>query len=103
MLNPGATHRFKIAVMAGVFALCGATFVMPGAERAAFADEAPIRAGTLLVARGDFELQKVVITRGSKVQVTSATNKTADVVLPDGYVLRRIALNRIRYFFEVVQ
>jgi hypothetical protein len=71
---------------------------------AAYADdEAPVKAGATLVARGDCEVQKVTITRGAKVQVTAATAKTADIALPDGYVLRRVPLSQLRYFFDVAR
>ena len=71
---------------------------------AAHADEeAPVKPGTTLVARGDCELQKVTITRGAKVEVTAASSKSADIALPDGYVLRRVPMSRIRFFFDVVR
>ncbi|MEZ4297496.1 MAG: hypothetical protein R3B70_21220 [Polyangiaceae bacterium] len=79
----------------------GASAVGPSA---ALADEdAPIRSGSTLVARGDCELEKVTISRGSRVQVTAIGGDKASIVLPDGYVLRNIGIRRIRYFFDVVR
>ncbi len=66
-------------------------------------EEVPLSVGTTLVARSDCELQKVVIARGAKLHVTGSAAKTVDVALQDGYVLKRIPMGRIRYFFDVVR
>lgn len=66
-------------------------------------DDAPVTPGATLVARGDCELQKVTITRGAKVQVTASSSKSADIALPDGYVLRRVPMSQLRYFFDVAR
>lgn len=66
-------------------------------------EDAPVTAGATLVARGDCELQKVTITRGAKVQVTASSSKSADIALPDGYVLRRVPMSQVRYFFDVAR
>jgi len=66
-------------------------------------DDAPVKVGTQLVARSDCELQKVVIARGARVEVTASATNSVDVALPDGYVLHKVPITRIRYFFEVVR
>ena len=77
---------------------------LTGDESVAHADEdAPVTPGATLVARGDCELQKVTITRGAKVQVTASSSKSADIALPDGYVLRRVPMSQLRYFFDVAR
>lgn len=86
------------------FAVTVAAVPTLAAPSAAFADEeAPIKAGATLVARGDCELSKVTITRGSKVEVTTVAGDKANIVLPDGHVLARIPIKRLRYFFEVAR
>lgn len=89
------TFAITIAVVTGSAA---------GDVPAAHADEeAPVQTGATLVARADCELQKVTITRGAKVHVTASSVKSADIALPDGYVLRRIPLTQLRYFFDVAR
>jgi hypothetical protein len=101
-----ALHRLsRAALFAAVIAAGAVSGAHFGSTPLAHADEeAPVQVGTQLVARSDFELQKVVIPRGSKVEVTAlpATN-SVDVALPDGAVLHRVPLARIRYFFDVVR
>ena len=83
-----------------------ATVTLPGAAGVGVAhaeEEAPLQVGTTLVARSDCELQKVVIARGAKLHVTAFGAKTVDVALQDGYVLKRVPMGRIRYFFDVVR
>jgi hypothetical protein len=87
-------------------ALASAALAAPSLTGAAVAradDDPPVRVGTTLIARGDCELQKVVIARSTKLEVTAAAASTVDVALPDGAVLHRVPLNRIRYFFDVVR
>lgn len=100
-------RQFRRALMVASVALAaGLAVVAPstgGISVAHAEEEAPLRAGSTLVARGDCELQKVTITRGAKVQLASVSAKTADILLPDGYVLKRVSLARVRYFFDVVR
>lgn len=87
--------------MLGVGVFAGA---IAGPEPAAWADdEAPVKPGATLVARGDCELQKVTIPRGARVEVTASSGEAADIALPDGHVLHRIPLSRLRYFFDVAR
>lgn len=98
--------RRLLQIVAVTFAVALGIVTSPltGDVPAARADEeAPVKAGATLVARGDCELQKVTITRGAKVQVTATSSKSADIALPDGYVLRRVPLNQIRFFFDVAR
>ena len=90
---------------AGVLAaLAGGSALVPGAVPIAHAEEeAPLQVGTVLVARSDCELQKVVIARGAKLQITAYAATTVDVALQDGYVLKRVPKSRIRYFFDVMR
>ena len=90
---------FAAVVLAG--ALAGPT--LGGAPLAHADDDAPVKVGTTLVARSDCELQKVVIARGARVEVTAQASNSVDVALPDGHVLRQVPLTRIRYFFDVVR
>lgn len=101
-----AVHRSLrvVLVAAAVLAGVAAGPALTSPQVALADDEAPVRVGTLLVARGDFELQKVVITRGAKVEVTALpASNSVDVALPDGAVLHRVPMARIRYFFDVVR
>lgn len=98
--------RRLVHATAATLVLAFGVVIAPGSADipAAHADEeAPLEAGATLVARGDCELQKVTITRGAKVQITAISAKAADIALPDGYVLRRVPMSRIRYFFDVVR
>ena len=67
------------------------------------AEDAPLAPGATLIARVDVEIEKVVIAKASRLEVTAASEKTADVVLPDGHVLHKIPKARILYFFDVVR
>src|SRR5262245_51578281 len=97
-------QALRALLFTGTLALALVSGAAPGAPDAALADEdAPVKAGTTLVAGSDVELQKVVIARGSRVEVTAATTSDANIALPDGYVLKHVPMNRIRYFFDVVR
>lgn len=94
----------SVTVTTLVLLLGVTTGPVPGGVAAAWADEeAPVKPGVTLVARGDCELQKVTITRGAKLQVTASSSRTADIALPDGHVLRRVPLSQVRYFFDVAR
>ena len=88
----------SIALAAGVIVPTVAEISVAQAD-----DDAPIAAGVKLVARTDVEIQKVVIARATKIEVMAAAGSTVDVALPDGYVLHKIPVHRIRYFFDVVR
>ncbi|MFO0588902.1 MAG: hypothetical protein U0441_15235 [Polyangiaceae bacterium] len=82
----------------------GALVVPAAASRSiAHAEDAPLAPGATLVARVDVEIEKVVIAKASRLEVTAASDKTADVALPDGHVLHKIPKARILYFFDVVR
>ncbi len=66
-------------------------------------DDLPVAVGVKLIARADVEIQKVVIARSTKLEVTATAPTTLDVALPDGHVLHKIPMNRVRYFFDVVR
>lgn len=100
-----ALHRVLRALLfTGALAVGVVSGAAPGEISAARADDdAPITQGAVLLARSDVELQKVVIARGSRVEVTAASTTDANVALPDGYVLKHVPVNRLRYFFDVVR
>ena len=89
----------SLAMGAAAFAVTSATEL----PRAQADDDPPVAVGVMLVARTDVEIQKVVIARSTKLEVTKTASDTIDVALPDGYVLHKIPKNRIRYFFDVVR
>jgi 2-hydroxychromene-2-carboxylate isomerase len=100
-----ATHRPLRAGLLSAALLAGA-FLAPAAvaPQIALAEEdPPVAAGTTIVARADCEIQKVVIARSTRLEITAATPTTVDVALPDGFVLHKVAKARIRYFFDVVR
>jgi hypothetical protein len=106
MTKPGRPlHRTLRALLCtGALAMGVVGGAAPGALREARADEEPpVKAGTVLLARADCELQKVLIARGSRVEVTAAAGSEVSIALPDGYVLKHVGLNRVRYFFDVVR
>lgn len=97
-------RSLRAALLAAVVIAAGVTGPALGSASVAQADdEAPVNVGTTLVARSDCELQKVVIARGAKVEVTASATNNVDVALPDGNVLHKVPLARIRYFFDVVR
>jgi Cu/Ag efflux protein CusF len=100
------TVRPALRIALAVVTVVVGTAALPAAEGVPVAhaeEDAPLQVGTTLVARSDCELQKVVIARGAKLQVTAFGAKTVDVALQDGYVLKRVPVSRIRYFFDVVR
>jgi hypothetical protein len=105
MPKPRSLHlTLRAFLCTGALAVGVMSGAAPGALSAAHADEEPpVKPGTVLLARSDCELQKVVIARGSRVEVTAASSSDANIALPDGYVLKHVGLNRLRYFFEVVR
>ena len=100
-----ATHRPLRAGLLSAALLAGAVFAPAAvAPQIALAEEdPPVAAGTTIVARADCEIQKVVIARSTRLEITAATPTTVDVALPDGFVLHKVAKARIRYFFDIVR
>ncbi len=97
--QPVRAAFFAAALLGGVI-LASAVAV----PQIALADEdPPVAVGATIVARADCELQKVVIARSTRLEITAATPTTVDVALPDGYILRKVEKARIRYFFDVVR
>jgi hypothetical protein len=65
-----------------------------------------IAEGTQLVAIGDLTLQRAAIVKGTRVNVTKLSYRrgllsSVDLELPDGYVVRRVAIGTVRVFFRV--
>jgi hypothetical protein len=100
------TLRPALRIVLAAGSLVTASAVLPAFDGVAIAhaeEEAPLKVGTVIQARSECELQKVVIARGAKLQITAYGPTTVDVALQDGYVLRRVPKSRILYFFDVVR
>lgn len=100
MRNVTRALQWTLAAMIGAVAI-----VAPAAtsQSLARAEDAPLAPGAMLIARTDVEIEKVVIARSSRLEITATAEKTADIALPDGHVLHKVPKARILYFFDVVR
>ena len=76
----------------------------PAPEPAAIDEH--IAVGTELVAVANVTLRRAVIVKGSRVSVTKLSRRggqlsSVDMELPDGYVLKQVAIGTIRALFRV--
>lgn len=100
MVSSASALRWTLAAAIGLGAITSPALASRSIARA---EDAPLAPGATLIARTDVEIEKVVIARSSRLEITATNEKTADIALPDGHVIHKVPKARILYFFEVVR